>query len=106
MLIEPSSVKTPIWQKGRDSRGASLALLPPQAIEQYRAQIEAVFRVPESEERGAIPVERVSRAILHALTARTPRTHYFLGTARAGSLLAHLPAGLRDRALRASMKLP
>lgn len=106
ILIEPSSVKTPIWQKGRDSRSASLALLPPQAVEQYRAQIEAVFRLPESEERSAIPVERVSRAILHALTARTPRTHYFLGTARAGSLLAHLPAGLRDRALRASMKLP
>jgi NAD(P)-dependent dehydrogenase (short-subunit alcohol dehydrogenase family) len=106
VLIEPSSVKTPIWQKGRDSRSASLALLPPQAVEQYRAQIEAVFRLPESEERGAIPVERVSRAILRALTARTPRTHYFLGTARAGSLLAHLPAALRDRALRASMKLP
>lgn len=106
VLIEPSSVKTPIWQKGRDARSASLALLPPQALERYRAQIEAVFRISESEERSAIPVERVSRAMLHALTARTPRTHYLLGTARAGSLLAHLPTGLRDRAVRASMKLP
>ncbi|MEO7040347.1 MAG: SDR family NAD(P)-dependent oxidoreductase [Candidatus Elarobacter sp.] len=100
-LIEPSSVKTPIWQKGRDSRGAMLGLLPPQAMERYRTQIEAVFRSTESEERIAIPVERVSQAILHALTARKPRSSYLIGApARAGSLIAHLPAGLRDRALR------
>lgn len=106
-LIEPSSVKTPIWQKGRDRRDALLALLPPEAIERYGAQMEAVFRTTESEERIAIPVEQVSAAIMHALTAAKPRSHYLLGKpARAGSVVAMLPAALRDRAIRASMKLP
>jgi NAD(P)-dependent dehydrogenase (short-subunit alcohol dehydrogenase family) len=106
-LIEPSSVKTPIWQKGRESRDALLALLPPEAMQRYGAQIEAVFHATEAEERIGMPVEKVSAAILHALTARKPRTSYLLGgPARAGSILALLPAGLRDRAIRASMKLP
>ncbi|GAC1578337.1 MAG: SDR family oxidoreductase [Candidatus Elarobacter sp.] len=106
-LIEPSSVKTPIWEKGRASRATLLGLLPAQATQIYGAQIEAVFKATESEEHSGMPVERCSEAILHALTASAPRTHYLLGTpARAGSILALLPARLRDRALRASMKLP
>jgi NAD(P)-dependent dehydrogenase (short-subunit alcohol dehydrogenase family) len=107
VLLEPSSVKTPIWQKGRDSREARIALLPAKAMEYYAPQVEAVFATTEHEERIAIPVERVSAAILHALTARTPHRRYLLGPgARAGSILALMPAALRDRAMRASMRLP
>jgi NAD(P)-dependent dehydrogenase (short-subunit alcohol dehydrogenase family) len=106
-LVEPSAVKTPIWSKGRDSRDALLALLPPQAMERYGAQIEAMFNQVEREERGAMPVETVARAILHAIGARKPRARYLLGAgARAGSVVALLPTALRDRALRASMRLP
>ncbi|GAC1659999.1 MAG: SDR family oxidoreductase [Candidatus Elarobacter sp.] len=106
-LVEPGSVKTPIWRKGRESRAALLALLPPQALEYYGAQIEAVFAQTEREERAGMPVERVSRAILHALTARKPRASYLLGVpARVGGVLAVLPPALRDRALRRSLRLP
>ena len=106
-LLEPSAVKTPIWSKGRDSRAALLALLPPQATERYGAQLNAMFEQIEREERGAMPVETVARAILHAVTARKPRARYLLGTgARAGSVVALLPTALRDRAIRASMRLP
>jgi NAD(P)-dependent dehydrogenase (short-subunit alcohol dehydrogenase family) len=106
-LVEPSAVKTPIWSKGRDSRAALLALLPPQAMERYGAQMEAMFAQVEREEKGAMPVEAVARAILHAVTARKPRPRYLLGTgARAGSVVALLPTALRDRVIRASMKLP
>jgi NAD(P)-dependent dehydrogenase (short-subunit alcohol dehydrogenase family) len=106
-LIEPGSVKTPIWQKGRDSRDAMLALLGPKAIERYGPQIDAVFAQTVREEQIGMPVEKVAQAILHALTARTPRARYLLGgPARAGSIVALLPPALRDRALRASLKLP
>jgi NAD(P)-dependent dehydrogenase (short-subunit alcohol dehydrogenase family) len=106
-LIEPSAVKTPIWSKGRDSRDALLALLPPQAMERYGAEMEAMFAQVEREESGAMPVEHVARAILHAISARKPRARYLLGKgARAGSVVALLPTGLRDRAIRASMRLP
>jgi NAD(P)-dependent dehydrogenase (short-subunit alcohol dehydrogenase family) len=106
-LIEPASVKTPIWQKGRDSRDALLGLLPPKAMEYYGPQIEAVFAATAHEERSGMPVEQVSRAIKHAVTARKPRAAYLLGApARIGSIIAVLPPALRDRALRASMRLP
>jgi NAD(P)-dependent dehydrogenase (short-subunit alcohol dehydrogenase family) len=106
-LLEPSSVRTPIWQKGRDSREALLGQLPAKAMEYYGPQIDAVFAATQEEERIAIPVERVSAAILHALTARKPRRRYLLGQgARVGSIVALLPSPIRDRALRASMKLP
>jgi short-subunit dehydrogenase len=107
VLLEPSSVKTPIWQKGRDSREARVALLPAKAMEYYAPQVEAVFATTEHEERIAMPVERVSEAILHALTAPKPRRRYLLGSgARSGSIVALLPAALRERAMRASMGLP
>lgn len=106
-LIEPGSVKTPIWAKGRASREALLGLLPPEALVHYRQQMDALFEQTEREERGAMPVEVVTRAIEHALTASKPRANYLLGgPARAGSILAILPAALRDRAMRASMRLP
>jgi NAD(P)-dependent dehydrogenase (short-subunit alcohol dehydrogenase family) len=106
-LIEPSAVKTPIWQKGRDSREQLAALLPPLATEHYGEQIEALFAQTHREEKSGMPVEQVSRAILHALTARKPRATYVLGaSARAGSIVAMLPSRLRDRALRASLRLP
>ena len=106
-LIEPSAVKTPIWQKGRDSRDALLASLPPKAVEYYSAEIDAVFATTAREERGAMPVRDVSRAVLHAIAARKPKARYLVGgSARAGSIVALLPPALRDRAIRASMRLP
>ena len=106
-LVEPSSVKTPIWQKGRESRDALLASLPPKALEYYARQIEAVFAQTEHEERIAMPVAVVSRAVLHAIVARKPKARYLLGKpARAGSIVALLPPLLRDRVLRASLRLP
>ncbi len=106
-LVEPGSVKTPIWQKGRDAREALLASLPPKALEYYARQIDAVFAQTAREERAAMPVRDVSRAVLRAITARKPKASYLLGgAARAGSIVALLPAALRDRALRSSMRLP
>jgi NAD(P)-dependent dehydrogenase (short-subunit alcohol dehydrogenase family) len=106
-LIEPGSVQTPIWQKGRAARESLLAALGPDAVRYYGAQIEAVFAQTKREERAAMPAARVSQAILHALTSLKPRANYVLGgAARAGSIVALLPAPLRDRALRASMRLP
>jgi NAD(P)-dependent dehydrogenase (short-subunit alcohol dehydrogenase family) len=106
-LIEPGSVKTPIWQKGRDSRERLLQILGPQAREAYAAQVDAVFAQTEREERAGMPVARVSRAILHAVRAPKPRATYLLGgAARAGSIVAMLPPALRDRVVRSSMRLP
>ncbi len=106
-LVEPGSVRTPIWSKGRASRDRLTVLLTPLATEYYGPQIEAVFAQTQREEDHAMPVERVTAVLLHALTAPKPRARYVVGRdARAGSIVALLPPALRDRAIRASMKLP
>jgi len=107
VLIEPGSVKTPIWQKGRESKAELLAALPPEALHAYGEQIDSVYANTEGEERGGMAVELVSDAIAHALTAPKPRANYLLGMgARAGAILALLHPALRDRAVRRSMRLP
>ncbi len=105
-LIEPGSVKTPIWQKGRDGKDRLLSLMGPAAMSVYGRALDAVFAATAHEERTGMPVERVTAEIVHALTARRPKPNYLVGgSARAGSILALVPAGLRDRAIKKSMGL-
>ncbi|MBV9439956.1 MAG: SDR family NAD(P)-dependent oxidoreductase, partial [Candidatus Eremiobacteraeota bacterium] len=102
-LVEPGSVKTPIWRKGREGRKRLLEILPPDAHRLYGEVLSGVFAQTEREEQVGMPVERVSAAILHALGARRPRANYVVGgAAKAGSVVAMLPAGVRDRAFRAA----
>lgn len=106
-LIEPGSVKTPIWAKGRTEAAQIAARLGSAARPHYRAALERIVAITESEDRGGLPVEVVSLTILHALVALRPRAQYVLGTpARLGSIIAALPAALRDRAVRVSMRIP
>jgi NAD(P)-dependent dehydrogenase (short-subunit alcohol dehydrogenase family) len=107
VLIEPGDVKTPIWEKGRAWRDTLLGLMPPEALVHYGREIAGLFEEVERAERGAMPVEVVTRAIQHALTARKPHANYVLGApARAGSILAMLPAALRDRVMGPSRRFP
>ncbi|MGZ3561654.1 MAG: SDR family oxidoreductase [Vulcanimicrobiaceae bacterium] len=104
-LVEPGSVKTPIWRKGRDSKDDLVRRLPPEAATHYPGVVDALMRQTEREERSGMPAERVSEAILHALTSRKPRAYYLLGMpARLGSIISLLPAGFRDRLMLASMR--
>jgi len=95
-LVEPASVKTPIWQKGRASRDELLRRLGPRAAELYAREFESMFWRIDAAERSGMPVERVSRAILHALAAREPKAHYLIGS-RIASFVGTLPAPIQDR---------
>ncbi|HKU82053.1 MAG TPA: SDR family NAD(P)-dependent oxidoreductase [Candidatus Tumulicola sp.] len=106
-LIEPGSVATPIWSKGRAARERILAGLAATPRAYYRDVMSRVLAQTQTEERSGMPAERVARAIAHAVASPRPRPNYVLGApARAGSLLALLPAAWRDRAARAAMRLP
>jgi short-subunit dehydrogenase len=105
-LIEPGSVRTPIWKKGRESRDRMAAQLGSDARPHYYRALEAIMRLAEVEERVGIPPGRVARVIVEALTARRPRQNYLVGSAKAGIVVAMLPPQLRDRVLRASQRHP
>lgn len=106
-LIEPGSVRTPIWRKGRANRSRLTELLGSATRRHYQQAMETVLKQTEIEERDGMPVDVVSQTILDALTAEKPRTNYLLGTsAKMGSIIALLPPNIRDRALRRGMRLP
>jgi NAD(P)-dependent dehydrogenase (short-subunit alcohol dehydrogenase family) len=106
-LLEPGSVKTPIWAKGRANRNRLAELAERGARPHYVRAVEGVLKQTEAEEKNGMPVEVVSETIFHALTSEKPKTNYILGTpAKMGSIIGLLPATWRDRALRQSMRLP
>ena len=106
-LIEPGSVKTPIWQKGRNARERLYEHLGNGSRPHYRAAVDTVIEGTEIEERDGLPVEAVAETVLHALTAAKPRGQYLVGVpARIGSIVAILPATLRANFIRRAMRLP
>lgn len=102
-LIEPGSVKTPIWEKARDT--AASVEIPPELQREYGhvpAAFEKVLR--DAERRGVAP-ERVAATIERALTARRPRARYLVGGDARGMVLARavLPTRAFDGMLRRAL---
>jgi len=98
-LMEPGSIRTPIWEKYEADMGRLLSDLSPESHQLYGRSIAAARRAAcRRHEAGRHP-ERVARAVVHALTAKKPRTRYMIGwDARVGAVMAKvLPTGLLDK---------
>jgi len=107
-IIEPGAIDTPIWNKGLDLARETIAALPPAGRDLYAAQIESGLESVESAGARGIPVDTVARAVVHALTAKRPKTRYVVGRDARLSILAKrlLPDRLTDLFIRRSMGLP
>jgi NAD(P)-dependent dehydrogenase (short-subunit alcohol dehydrogenase family) len=107
-LVEPGSIVTPIWDKGEQQARAEIAGLPAEAQAHYGAIAdEMISNAIELGSKGAKP-SAVTKAVVHALTARRPRTRYVVGTdARVAIRLSRLlPDGPRDRVVARLAKFP
>ena len=71
-LVEPGSVRTPIWAKGRAARDRILATIEPARRAHYRAAVERVIAQTEAEERDGMSPERVARTIVRAIQSPRP----------------------------------
>jgi NAD(P)-dependent dehydrogenase (short-subunit alcohol dehydrogenase family) len=76
-LVEPGVIATPIWEKSIDAADQLLGRLPPPAVEFYRDDLEALRRSARRLAAMGWPAESVVRAVIHALTARHPKTRYY-----------------------------
>jgi NAD(P)-dependent dehydrogenase (short-subunit alcohol dehydrogenase family) len=99
-LIEPGSVKTPIWGKARAT--AEGVEIPPELQREYGRVPAAFAKVLSDTERRGVSPEQVAATIERALTARRPRARYLVGRDARGMVLAHalLPTAAFDRVLR------
>ncbi len=102
-LVEPGSVKTPIWGKSRED--AQRMLIPPELESEYGRVPAAFEKVLHDTERRGVPPEQVAATIERALTARRPRARYLVGRDAYGMVLAHalLPSSVFDRVVRRSL---
>ena len=76
-LVEPGSVATPIWDKGRAE--AEDFEVPGELREQYGHIPEAIDRMLRSTGERGVPPEQVAETIERALTARRMRARYVVG---------------------------
>src|SRR4051794_2689313 len=105
-LIEPGSIDTPIWERGRrkaediEAKAPRTNLLYGAAIEKFRKVIE------DTAERG-IPPEKVAAAISHALESPRPKSRYLVGLdAKVQARLKPLiPTALFDRIVARQLNL-
>lgn len=99
-LMEPGSVATPIWDKGRAE--ADRLSVPDELREQYGRVPAAMDKVLQDTAQRGIPPEQVAETIERALTARRMKARYLIGRdAKAMVLIrALLPDLVFDRVAR------
>lgn len=104
-IVEPQSIRTPIWDKARAAVQAMWEQMPPQAEELYGKVLRAARRSVDRFETHGLPVSRVVWAVVHALTAKRPRPRYPVGLQTHGAYRVWhlLPTAVRDRILRREM---
>lgn len=77
--VAPGAIDTPIWEKSSDLGDQISTGIVPDVFALYEADLQAVRKAAGNAARSAAPVERVVKAVVHALTAKRPKTHYYLG---------------------------
>jgi NAD(P)-dependent dehydrogenase (short-subunit alcohol dehydrogenase family) len=102
-LVEPGSVTTPIWDKGR-AQGDGLSV-PAELADQYGHVQAAMSKVLDNTERRGVPPEQVAETIERALTARRMKARYLIGRDAKAMLLAKrlLPDHVFDRVARRAL---
>jgi len=102
-LIEPGSVATPIWDKGREA--ATQVQVPPELSEQYGHVAAAMDKALADTARRGVPPELVAETIERALTASRMRARYVVGRDAKAMLAAKLllPDHLFDRLVQRAL---
>jgi NAD(P)-dependent dehydrogenase (short-subunit alcohol dehydrogenase family) len=79
-VIEPGVIKTPIWEKSINLVEDIVSEMPPQAEKYYGSVYRNLLgrTLNRVNKKGASP-SQVAKAILHALTAKCPKTRYLVG---------------------------
>lgn len=106
-ILEPGNVKTPIWDKAIAAAEEKANQASPEAERLYRAELEQMREASIIMRDTGMPVERIVRAVLHALTARRPKTRYPLGVQPrlAAFFFRFLPDRLCDKFILRSLGL-
>jgi NAD(P)-dependent dehydrogenase (short-subunit alcohol dehydrogenase family) len=106
--VEPGPVATPIWDKSASSADRLSQEIDSKIISLYEADLVPMRRAMAKSVQAAAPVDLVVRAVVHALTAKRPKTRYFLDWSVRVSFkcMKMVPDRLKDWILRKIIGLP
>jgi NAD(P)-dependent dehydrogenase (short-subunit alcohol dehydrogenase family) len=100
-IVEPGSIKTPIWTRSAAWADDLLAKMEGAVYELYGAPIASFRRIALARGAAGAPAEKVAKVVEEALTASRPPTRRLVGRdARIRAGFELLPDRLRDRVLR------
>lgn len=100
VLIEPGSIKTPIWDKSKNEWDRVLASLPPQALEYYQKNLTSFAKLVKLSGENGLPALEVAALTLKILQAEKPKHRYLIGKgARIPVLMSFLPSKWLDKIL-------
>jgi NAD(P)-dependent dehydrogenase (short-subunit alcohol dehydrogenase family) len=96
VVIEPGGTDTAIFRKAETATQGVLAATDPARVALYRDQLAAVAKAAAKQRLG--PTDPVAKAVVSAVGARKPKRRYSAGAGVAVfGVLAHVPAGVRER---------
>ena len=97
-LMEPGSAKTKIWDKAVANSDRIIDAMPAQARQYYDSELKLLSILPARMNKMAFSPKKVSKAVIHALTAKRPKIRYVIGAeAKVMVFLYHLtPARITD----------
>jgi NAD(P)-dependent dehydrogenase (short-subunit alcohol dehydrogenase family) len=106
-IIEPGTIATPIWDKSLTQADIDKENLSESAQNLYGQAMNAVRKQVGILASKGISADIVAKAVVHALTAKHPKTRYLVGTdAKIAAMLKHLlPDRVYDRVVLHSMGL-
>jgi NAD(P)-dependent dehydrogenase (short-subunit alcohol dehydrogenase family) len=98
-VIEPGGIDTAIFRKAESAMQAALGAADPAKVALYSDQLAAAAKAAARQKLG--PADAVAKAIVAAVEARKPKRRYAAGSGAAlFGVLAHLPAGIRERLIK------
>jgi NAD(P)-dependent dehydrogenase (short-subunit alcohol dehydrogenase family) len=102
-LVEPGSVATPIWDKGRVD--AERVAIPDELRDAYGRVPAAMGKALEDTARRGVPPEQVAETIERALTASRMKARYLVGKDARAMLIARrlLPDLVFDRVVKRAL---
>ena len=97
-LMEPGSAKTKIWDKAVANSDRIIDAMPAQARQYYASELRLLSILPARMNKMAFSPKKVSKAVIHALTAKRPKIRYVIGAeAKVMVFFYHLtPARITD----------
>jgi NAD(P)-dependent dehydrogenase (short-subunit alcohol dehydrogenase family) len=97
-VLEPGIIATKIWGKASIQAERAIKEAPEEVLHLYGSLIEHVQKHVKDIDKKAQSPEVVVRAVIHALTARRPKTRYLIGPrAKPQKVMSWLPDNIQDR---------